>query len=69
MEIANNIGDGSSYQVHRRSRTLTENCYLLIFEVLTVYKFFYSAPDVRLKNPSISLKRLVSAEGIEPSTY
>ena len=41
----------------------------MIFEVLTVYKIIYSDSDGRSKNGRISLKRLVSAEGIEPSTY
>ena len=42
---------------------------LLISEDLTVYNFFYSDSNGRLKNGPISLKRLVSAVGIEPTTY
>jgi hypothetical protein len=45
------------------------NCSSLISEVLTVYKFFYSDSNGRLKNGPISMRKLVSAVGIEPTTY
>lgn len=48
---------------------LLRSCSLRISEVLTVYKFFYSRSNGRSKNGPNSLKRLVSAVGIEPSTY
>ena len=38
-------------------------------EDLTVYKIVYNSPDDRSKTACKSLKNLVSAEGIEPSTY
>jgi hypothetical protein len=52
-----------------RTRSLRRALLLLIFQDLTVYKFFYSDSRDRLKNGSISLKDLVSAVEIEPSTY
>ena len=33
-----------------------ENCFLLMFEVLAVYKFFYSPSNGRLKNGSNLMK-------------
>jgi hypothetical protein len=47
------------------TRGPSRDCSLLIFEVLTVYKFFYSDSKGCLKNGPISFKKLVSAEGIE----
>ena len=42
---------------------------VLFAEVLTVYKIIYSDLNGRSKIGRICLKRLVSAVGIEPTTY
>ena len=44
-------------------------CEMLLFEEITVYKVVYSAVNGRSPMACILLKRMVSAEGIEPSTY